>query len=83
MYGSIVFSGVKMISACGDTERNMTIVALAFCVGVGVTFVDPAFFNALPPIIGEIFAGNSVAGVFVISLLLDLLLPKKGMNRAA
>ena len=44
---------------------------------VGVTFVDPAFFSALPPIIGEIFAGNSVAGVFVISLLLDLLLPKK------
>ena len=61
----------------------MTIVALSFCVGVGVTFVDPAFFNALPPIIGEIFAGNSVAGVFVISLLLDLLLPKKGMDRAA
>ena len=83
MYGSIVFSGVKMISACGDTERNMTIVALAFCVGVGVTFVDASFFHALPPIIGEIFAGNSVAGVFVISLLLDLLLPKKGMNRAA
>ena len=80
MYGSIVFSGVKMISACGDTERNMTIVALAFCVGVGVTFVDPAFFSNLPPIIGEIFAGNSVAGVFVISLLLDLLLPKKAMN---
>ena len=83
MYGSIVFSGVKMISACGDTERNMTIVALAFCVGVGVTFVDASFFHALPPIIGEIFAGNSVAGVFVISLLLDLLLPKKGMDRAA
>ena len=77
MYGSIVFSGLKMIAACGDTERNMTIVALAFCVGVGVTFVDPAFFSNLPPIIGEIFAGNSVAGVFVISLLLDLLLPKK------
>ena len=26
---------------------------------------------------GEIFAGNSVAGVFVISLILDLVLPKK------
>ena len=80
MYGSIVFSGTKMITACGDTERNMTIVALAFCVGVGVTFVDASFFSALPPIVGEIFAGNSVAGVFVISLLLDLLLPKKSKN---
>ena len=80
MYGSIVFSGTKMITACGDTERNMTIVALAFCVGVGVTFVDASFFSALPPIVGEIFAGNSVAGVFVISLLLDLLLPKMSKN---
>ena len=77
MYGSIVFSGVKMIQACGDTERNMTIVALAFCVGVGVTQVDVSFFSALPSIFADIFAGNSVAGVFVLALLLDLFLPGK------
>lgn len=82
MYGSIVFSGLKMISACGDLERNMIIVALSFCVGVGVTFVDASFFRALPPIIGDIFAGNSVAGVFVISLILDLVLPGKKKQMA-
>ncbi len=77
MYGSIIFSGVKMIANCGDTERNMIIVALSFCIGVGVTAVDASFFQALPPIIGDIFAGNSVAGVFVISLILSLVLPRK------
>ena len=80
MYGSIIFAGLKMVHACGDTERNMIIVALSFCVGVGVTMINPTFFSALPPIVGEIFAGNSVAGVFVISLILDLVLPKKERN---
>ena len=82
MYGSIVFSGIKMIQACGDTERNMTIVALSFCVGVGVTQVDPAFFSCLPQIFTDVFAGNSVAGVFVLSLLLDLFLPGKNKKAA-
>lgn len=81
MYGSIVFSGVKMIQACGDTERNMTIVALSFCIGIGVTQVDAAFFSCLPQIVYDIFAGNSVAGVFVLALLLDLFLP--GKNKKA
>lgn len=77
MYGSIVFSGLKMIAACGDTERNMTIVALAFCIGVGVTQVPVTFFSALPTIFVDVFAGNSVAGVFVLSLILSFVLPNK------
>ena len=77
MYGSIVFSGLKMIAACGDTERNMIIVALSFCIGVGVTQIDASFFSAMPPIFADVFAGNSVAGVFVLSLILSLILPGK------
>ncbi|MCF0151631.1 MAG: purine permease [Firmicutes bacterium] len=74
MFGSIVFSGVKMIAACGFSEKNMTIVALTFSLGVGVTMVDPAFFSIFPPIVGDIFASNMVAGVFVVSMVLSLLL---------
>ena len=59
----------------------MTIVSLAFCVGVGVTQVDVGLFSALPPIFADIFAGNAVAGVLVIALLLDLFLP--GKNKKA
>lgn len=82
MYGSIIYSGLKMINATGDSERNMTIVAISFCVGVGVTEVDPSFFSALPSIFTDIFAGNSVAGVFVISLILSFILPKKNKEEA-
>ena len=91
MYGSIVFSGVKMIAACGDTERNMTIVSLAFCIGVGVTqlgsyvadgvAVQYSIFNYFPSMFAQVFNGNAVAGVFVVSLLLDLILP--GRNEKA
>jgi hypothetical protein len=34
------------------------------------------FFDYLPAIFGEIFAGNMVAGVFVVGLIMELLLPK-------
>lgn len=77
MFGSIVFSGCKMISGCGFSDRNMTIVALSFCIGIGVTMVEPEFFSAFPSLIGGIFANNPVAGVFVISLLLSLILKEK------
>ena len=77
MFGSIVFSGCKMVSGCGFSDRNMTIVALSFCIGIGVTMVEPEFFSAFPSLIGGIFANNPVAGVFVISLLLSLILKEK------
>ncbi len=77
LYGSIIFTGVKMIAACRNSERNLTIVALSFSVGIGITQVDPGFFSGLPSVVQEIFAGNAVAGVFVLSLVLSLVLPKK------
>ncbi len=82
LYGSIIYSGVKMIAACADSERNMLIVALSFCVGVGITQVDAGFFSSMPAVVGEIFAGNAVAGVFVLSLILSLVLPRQmGENK--
>ncbi len=75
MYGSIIFSGLRMIASNGDNERNMIIVALAFSIGVGITTVDPAIFSVFPTIVKDVFAANSVAGVFVFSLLFDLILP--------
>ena len=76
MFGSIIFSGVKMIAACGFSDRNMIIVALSFCIGIGVTLVDSQIFDSFPSLISGIFAENSVAGVFVVALLLSLFLPK-------
>ena len=58
-------------------ERTMIIVSLAFCIGVGVTQTSGNFFTCFPSVVGEIFNGNAVAGVFVVSLLLSLVLPEK------
>ncbi|MDO4975694.1 MAG: nucleobase:cation symporter-2 family protein [Eubacteriales bacterium] len=75
MIGSIVFAGMEMIAKAGFNQRNMIIVATSLCIGVGVTQVD-GFFSSLPPIIGEIFGSNMVAGIFVIAFILSLILPK-------
>mgnify|MGYP004525934407 FL=1 len=71
MFGSIMMSGVRMMHDAGMNQRNTLIAATSICLGVGVTQVD-GFFDQLPTFIGEIFAGNMVAGVFVAALILDI-----------
>ena len=63
-----------MLKDCEFNDRTMIIVSLAFCVGL--TQTDANFFSAFPQAVGDIFNGNAVAGVFVVSLLLSLILPK-------
>ncbi len=75
MFGSIMMAGIKMMIDAGLDNRNTLIAATAICLGVGVTQVD-GFFSGLPAIFGEIFAGNMVAGVFVVGLIMEILLPK-------
>lgn len=62
---------------CEFNDRTMIIVSLSFCIGVGLTQTSENFFAAFPSAVGDIFNGNAVAGVFVVSLLLSLFLPKK------
>ena len=76
MFGSIMYEGIKMLKECEFDDRTMIIVSLAFCIGVGLTQTSGNFFAAFPQVVGDVFNGNAVAGVFVVSLLLSLLLPK-------
>ncbi len=75
MFGSIMMAGIKMMIEAGLDNRNTLIAATSICLGVGVTQVE-GFFDYMPSIISEIFAGNMVAGVFVVGLIMELLLPK-------
>lgn len=77
MFGSIMYEGIKMLKECEFNDRTMIIVSLSFCIGVGLTQTSGNFFAAFPSAVGDIFNGNAVAGVFVVSLLLSLFLPKK------
>ncbi|WP_293010161.1 MULTISPECIES: uracil-xanthine permease family protein [unclassified Oscillibacter] len=75
MFGSIMMSGIKMMHEAGMSNRNTLITATSLCLGVGVTQVD-GFFDYMPSMVGEIFANNMVAGVFVVGLILEIFLPK-------
>lgn len=75
MFGSILMSGIRMMHDAGMTNRNILIAAISLCLGVGCTQAD-GFFGYMPQAVSDIFAGNMVAGVFVVGLVLDLVLPK-------
>ena len=75
MFGQIVVSGMDMIRKCGFTERNMLIVSLSLSIGLGFTSVNN-MFSILPEIWADSLQNNCVAIVFLISLIMDILLPK-------
>ena len=75
MFGTIVVSGIQMIGKCGYSQRNITIVALSLSVGIGFTQV-PEIFAIFPQLVQNVFAENCVAVVFLVSIILNLVLPK-------
>ena len=75
MFGMIIASGIQMIAKAGLSQRNITIVALSLSIGLGFTQV-PQLFEIFPDIVKTIFAENCVAVVFILSILLNLILPK-------
>lgn len=75
MFGTIVVSGIQMIGKCGYSQRNITLVALSLSVGIGFTQV-PEIFAIFPQLVQNVFAENCVAVVFLVSVILNLVLPK-------
>lgn len=80
--GSIVMSGVQMISRCGYSQRNMSIAALSLSIGLGFT-QTPQIFRIFPELLRSVFAENCVAVVFIVAVLLNLVFPKGEEEKAA
>ena len=77
MFGTIMVSGIEMIAKAGFTQRNVTIVALALAVGIGFTSASEiGLWSVFPPMIQSVFSANVVAVVFLVSIVLNLILPK-------
>lgn len=70
------FTFLSAMLTLASRDYGLMIAATSFAIGIGVTQV-PEFFSGMPKIVSDIFAGNPVAGVFVISMILSLTLPKK------
>lgn len=78
MFGSILFAGFGMMSRAGFSQRNMVIVNLSLSIGLGFTQAT-GMFAIFPEIIRTVFAENCVAVVFLLAVILNLVLPKKGL----
>ncbi|MCI8638613.1 MAG: purine permease [Coprococcus sp.] len=77
MFGTILTSGIQMISRCGFSQRNITIASLSLAVGIGFTSAtESGIWDIFPSIIRSVFAENVVAVVFVLATILNLVLPK-------
>lgn len=77
MFGTIMVSGVQMLARAGFSQRNVIITAISLAIGIGFTTASEAdIWRIFPQIVRDIFGGNCVAIVFVVSILLSLLLPQ-------
>lgn len=77
MFGTIMVSGFHMIAKAGFTQRNITIAALSLSVGIGFTAASEIdLWHIFPELIQSVFSQNVVAVVFVISIILNLILPE-------
>ena len=77
MFGTIMVSGIQMISKAGFSQRNVTIVALSLAVGIGFTSASEMdIWRIFPQVIQDVFSANCVAVVFVVSILLSIILPQ-------
>ncbi len=70
-------SGVEMLDKAGFTQRNVTIAALSLSIGIGFTAASEIdLWHIFPAVVQSVFAENVVAVVFVVSIVLNLVLPK-------
>ena len=77
MFGTIMVSGIEMLAKAGFTQRNITIAALSLSIGIGFTAASEiGLWEIFPEVIQSVFSANVVAVVFVVSIILNLVLPK-------
>ena len=77
MFGTIMVSGIEMLAKAGFTQRNITIAALSLSIGIGFTAASEiGLWGIFTEVIQSVFSANVVAVVFVVSIVLNLILPK-------
>ena len=77
MFGTIMTSGMQMLAKAGFNQRNVTIAALSLAVGVGFTAASEIdLWHIFPEIVQSVFSAHVVAVAFVVSIILNLVLPK-------
>ena len=65
MFGSIMISGIQMMSTAGLNQRNFTIAGLSLAIGIGSTSAsEMGIWHVFPQMAQDIFSGNCVILIF-------------------
>ena len=74
LFGSIIVTGIKMISECKFTNSNLIITSLSIVIGIGLPLVN--CFDKAPNVIKSL-GSSYIIMIFVVALILDYTLPNK------
>lgn len=74
VFGSIATTGIKMLAGAGLTQRNLSIAGLSLALAIGMTY-DKGIFQHFPDWVAPIF-GNAVVVAALVSIILNLIIPK-------
>ncbi|MBO8159491.1 nucleobase:cation symporter-2 family protein [Thermosyntropha sp.] len=82
VFAMITITGMKMIATAGLTQRNTTILAIAFGVGLSFSFV-PAALEHMPAVL-KAFLEDGVVAAGILALVFNVIFPEdKEENLAA
>lgn len=79
MFSSIVISGIQLVTREPLSTRNISILAISLGLGFGVGS-NMDILNQLPAAVKLIFGGSGIVPAALISLLMNILLPKEKTN---
>ncbi|REC94609.1 uracil-xanthine permease family protein [Kushneria indalinina] len=73
MFGSVAAAGIRILARVTLNRRSLTIMAVAFGVGLGVAS-SPEIFDQLPEMV-RLLLGSSISAGGLVAIVLNLLLP--------
>lgn len=79
VFGSIAMTGIRMLSREGLTQRNTFIAGLSVALAIGIPQVSNVFAEC-PSWIGQIFGNSEIIIVALVSIILNLVLPKEELE---
>ena len=81
MFSSIVVSGIQLITKNPMTTRNISVISVALGLGYGIG-ANTAILSGLPQSIQLIFGGSGIVPAAVVTIFLNIVLPKEKENKA-
>lgn len=76
VFGMITMMGIQLVNKDEMSVRNVTIVALALAMAMGLDAVPQSLDNA-PALLKQVIGGSPIVTAAAVSIILNVLLPQK------